>query len=109
MKIEVTAEDIKGASTNMCSMCPVAQAMRRAVGLDPATPETASRFDAMAQPSRLFANGIKGMIACDTPPEVRAAILEWDAKGKMEPFTFEVPTTQRPPLYEWNLPGATHW
>ncbi len=59
----------------------------------------------MAQPSRLFANGKGGTIACDTPADVRDAILKWDATGKMEPFAFEVETTTAMPRVEWNVPG----
>lgn len=89
--VSVEREDIENGSRLICSLCPVAQAMRRAVGLAAATGKTASRFDAMAQPSRLYARGPTATIMCDAPKEVRDRIVRWDGTGEMEPFSFSVP------------------
>jgi hypothetical protein len=71
MKIEVTQQDIAKGSTNVCTKCPVARALRRAVGLEE---DGASRWEAMAQPGRLFAQGVDTRIMCKTPDAVRALL-----------------------------------
>ncbi len=103
--IDVTADDIKKGSTYCSTLCPVTRAMARAVGLPERTPQNASRWEAMTQPSRLLAVG-RETIMCDTPPEVRDRIIEWDARGKMDPFTFSVETTKERPHYGWIFPGC---
>lgn len=103
--VEVTAEDIDGASTNICTLDPITQAMRRAVGLNKATFATATRFDAFTQPSRMYARGPKGQIQCETPVGVRKRILEWDASGTMEPFEFDAPSApDKAPHYNFMYP-----
>lgn len=107
-KLTINVRPQDGDSTNVCSLDPVAQALREAVGLSRATPATASRFDAFAQPTRLYAVGARLTIMCDTPPAVAAWIKRWDATGEGAPFSFEVeaqPTDRRAPI-NFVIPGA---
>lgn len=108
-KITINVRPQEDDSTNICTMCPVAQALREAVGLERATMKTASRGAAFAQPDRLFALSEKMTVACDTPPDVTAKIKRWDATGEMEPFSFQVnaATGRLPAPIEWQFPGCT--
>ncbi len=105
--VQVTQDDIDTGCTLICTLDPITQALRRAVGLEPATFATATRFDAFTQPSRLYARGPKGQVQCETPHGVRKRLLAWDERGEMEPFEFEVSTVpdEQPP-YGWIFPGV---
>ncbi len=104
IKVEITADDIAKGSRNVCTMCPVSRALNRAVGNEEITPQTASRWKAQAQPSRLFADG-RRRIMCDTPEDVRVRILAWDATGQMEPFSFQVDETTEAATFQRVFPG----
>lgn len=100
LTISVTAADIEGASTNMCTRCPIARAMSRTLGMR----GDKSRFELEAQPNTLLAVTPTRFIECETPPAVKARLNTWDATGKMEPFTFEVPVQER-----GELQPTRHW
>jgi hypothetical protein len=105
MKITVTPHE--DDSTNHCAADPIAQALREAVGLERCTAASASRFAAMAQPSRLFARGPKGQIMCETPRLVRDWIVDWDNGAGGEPITFDVEITPRTEVSsEYYIPGS---
>jgi hypothetical protein len=107
IKIEVTQEDIDGGCTHICTLDPITQAVRRALGLVAATFATATRFDAFTQPSRMFAKGPKGQIQCETPHGVRKRILAWDEGKGMEPFDFELAlVANKQPDYAFVFPGV---
>ena len=106
--VKVTREHIAAADgeTNMCSIGPIARALRDAVGLPQVEPRNASRFDVMVQPSRLFARGRDVMVMCDAPKDVRDRVLKWDATGKMQPFEFTVAVSrERQAPHAWLIPG----
>lgn len=108
MKIKINVRPRDTDSTSICSICPVAQALREAVGLEYGTWQNASRFDAFAQPTRLFAVGPKGRIMCDTPREVADRIREYDVTGSCDEFSFEVEmdsSRDRAPV-NYVIPGA---
>lgn len=110
MMITIKVSPREDDSTNHCAADPVAQGLREGVGLPRCTAATASRFAAMAQPSRLFARGPKGQIMCETPEYVRAWILEWDRSGTGEPFTFEVEMGPKAMVNnEYILPGTARF
>ncbi len=107
MKTTVKVTPSEDDSTNFCSADPVAQALRVAVGLPRCTAATASRFEAMAQPSRLFARGPKGQVKCDTPRAVAEWIKHWDETGDGEPFEFDVTVGPRELVStEFWIPGC---
>lgn len=121
MKLKIEVRPQEGDSTNVCTLDPVAQALRKAVGLKRAghphgakgiRPGT-SRSDAMAQPSRLYASGPLGIVECETPKEVRDWILRWDETGEGEPFDFEVVARKQTGGYaarmEFQFPGMGHY
>ena len=107
MKIEVRPQ--KNDSTNVCTLCPVAQALLKAAGLPRATPADARRAICMAQPDRLNIQSHRLRYAGPTPPKVAEWIKRWDATGEGDPFDFELESNgvvlEGWPGQAWLFPG----
>jgi hypothetical protein len=109
MKLTIKVQAHDDDATHMCTLSPLAQALRKAVGLPRATFKTASRHEAFEQPTRLYARGSKWQIQCAMPPDVGERMKGWHATGELEPFTFEVEafpvTKDNAALGEFIYPG----
>lgn len=92
MKLTIKVRPHEEDST-LSSSCPVANALRVAVGLERCNLKTASRFSAAAGAIYLTAIGPKGTVICKTPLEVRDWIARWDMTGEGVEFDFEVETS----------------
>lgn len=97
MKLTVKVVPQASDASHMSTCCPVANALRVAVGLDRASPKTASKYEACAGKNYLAATGPNGHVACATPPAVAKWIEWWDAMGEGEPFEFEVTALESRP------------
>lgn len=96
MKLTIKVQPHEDDSTRMGSCCPVAQALRLAVGLERCTLKTGSRFEAFAGAGYLTAIGPEGTILMSTPGEVSDWIRLWDETGEGEPISFEAETVSDP-------------
>ena len=113
VKVRPQAED----STNVCTLAPVVQALREAVGLprnqhpreDLKFYPGVTRMQAFEHSDRIFARGSKWQIACEPPKEVAQWMDRWHKTGEGESFDFEVDavevTPSNQPLGEWVFPG----
>lgn len=92
LTVSVTEKHRKKGSTNMCTRCPVALALGEACGVE----FPASRWRLEVQPDTLRAQGDKYVVECETPPEVKAWLLNWDAGKDPGPLTFTVDAREAP-------------
>lgn len=82
MKIQVTLEDIKAGRPASPSHCPIAQAAKRACGMDPEEDGIAVGANCICR------TGTK--VYKDLPLEARSFIYRFDNRLSVEPFEFEI-------------------
>lgn len=91
IKIYVKVEHIKYGERHSCSFCPVARAIKDALGV--------------AEGVRVTANCIWiGNIEMPTPPRAKTFINSFDTyRPSAEPFSFELPIHRKAGMNEWEL------
>ena len=82
LRIEVTQEDIDGGMRRSCGGCPIALAVRRALGPSHAAYVSAGAIDVFAGPPQ------KHLASYDLPNAAYTFVLDFDNRLYVQPFRF---------------------